>query len=445
MTNFDYPESPQPEPPRPAPPRRRTNSVPATLLTLLAVGALVGGIALGRATNSGSSNASNSAATFTPGSGNSNSSANNGNSGSNGNSNPFNGGSNPFNNGGSSSNNSGSTGNSSTGNPNTDAIVSKVSPWIVNIDTVVGSSGEAAGTGMIVSSSGEVLTNNHVIDGATQISVQFQDGSTHSAKVLGYDSTNDVALIKVSGVSNLPTISTSGSSSLSVGDPVVALGNAGGKGGAPTVATGSITDLNQTITASDDSGENAETLHGLIQINAPIQPGDSGGPLVNTDGKVIGMDSAASTDSGFGFRQAAATEGFAIPIDNALQIAQQIDAGHATATIHIGDRGILGVGVQPDSSTSGGSGFGNLGGGNGSSSGNGAVVATVQSGSPADNAGISANDTIVAVAGNSVSSSAALEQAMNSYHPGDKVSVTWVDSSGSRHSATLTLISGPPA
>jgi S1-C subfamily serine protease len=423
------------------------------LFAVLAAAALVVGVAVGHVTATNGSSSSPAAASFPSGSGSTgNGSFGNGfgnaNGGNGSSSNGSGGGGfGGFGNGNGNGFGSGGSSGGSGGSAAANGVASKVSPAVVNINTVLGDSGAAAGTGMIVTSSGEVITNNHVIDGATQISVELADGSTHSAKVLGYDAGDDVALIKVNGVSGLPTVSAGSTSSLSVGDPVVAIGNAGGKGGAPSVVTGSITGLNQTITASDDNGANPETLHKLIQTDAPIQPGDSGGPLVNADGKVIGMDAAASATSGFGFRQAASSEGYAIPIDNALSIAQQIAAGNETSGVHIGERGILGVAVQPDSVSSGdfggGNGFGSSG--NSGTSSNGALIQGVQSNSPADNAGLRQGDTIVGVAGNSIRSASQLENAMNRYHPGDKVSISWVDGSGSRHSATLQLVAGPPA
>ena len=181
---------------------------------------------------------------------------------------------------------------------------------------------------------------------------------------------------------------------MSVGDPVLALGNALGKGGSPTPAAGTVVALGQTITAGDENGGDQETLTGTIQHDAPIQPGDSGGPLVNADGKVVGVNAAASTNSGFGYRgsSSTATEGFAIPIDKALSIAKQIENGTESDTVHVGERGILGVSIQSDTT------FG------GRSSGNGATVADVQSGSPAADAGIGAGDTIVAIGSSSVGS-----------------------------------------
>ncbi len=201
---------------------------------------------------------------------------------------------------------------------------------------------QAAGTGMVLTSDGEVLTNNHVIDGATSISVtDVGNGKTYSASVVGYDRTGDIAVIKLSGASGLQTVTTNGGSA-AVGQAVVGVGNAGGTGGTPSAAGGSITALDQSITASDNGGGNAENLTGLIEVNAGIQPGDSGGSLVNTQGQVIGMDTAASADSGY---QVSATQAYAIPINTALSVAHKIIAGQASSTIHIGPTGFLGLGI----------------------------------------------------------------------------------------------------
>jgi S1-C subfamily serine protease len=222
------------------------------------------------------------------------------------------------------------------------------------------------------------------------------------------------------------------------------MGNALGKGGSPTVVTGSITGLHQTITASDDSGANAETLHDLIQTDAPIQPGDSGGPLVDQNGKVIGMDSAASTSQGFGFQQSSSSEGYAIPIENALRIARQIADGNESDTVHVGDRGILGVELQ-SSDASNGFGFGSGNDNSNSGSSNGATIAGVASGSPADKAGLAQGDTITKVGDTTINSTSDLSNAMDNHHPGDHVSVSWTDSNGNSHTANVTLEAGPPA
>jgi S1-C subfamily serine protease len=356
-----------------------------------------------------------------------------GNSGSSGN------GSSPFGSG-----STGSTGNSSAGAgapSDISGIASKVNPALVDINTNLSYENEqAAGTGMVLTSDGEILTNNHVIDGATSISVtDIGNGKTYNANVVGYDRTGDVAVIKLVGASGLQTVSTS-SGSAAVGQAIVGIGNAGGAGGTPSAAGGSITALDQSITASDDGGGNAENLTGLIEINAGIQPGDSGGPLVNTSSQVIGMDTAASTNSGY---QVTGNQAYAIPISTALSIAKQIEAGNASNTIHIGATGFLGVSVESSSST--GNGNGAPGGGGSSSSTSGAAVVGVLSGSAAAQAGLAQGDVITALNGTAVNSSSDLSNLLVSHHPGDTVQLQWTDQSGQTHTASVTLASGPPA
>src|SRR6201994_2103872 len=176
-------------------------------------------------------------------------------------------------------------------------IASKVDPGLVDVVSTLGDQNATAeGTGMVLTSTGEILTNNHVIDGATSIKVtDIGNGKTYTATVVGYDATKDIAVLQLQDASGLPTISLGDSSSVTVGSKVTALGNAGGKGGTPSVATGTVTALNQSITASDEGGGSSEQLSGLIETNADIQPGDSGGPLVNSSGQIIGMDPAASS------------------------------------------------------------------------------------------------------------------------------------------------------
>ncbi len=304
------------------------------------------------------------------------------------------------------------------------AVANKVVPGIVDINTQLSyQNAAAAGTGMVLTASGEVLTNNHVIDGATSISVTIPStGRSYSATVVGTDKAEDVAVLQLKGASGLKTIPLGDSSTVRVGDSVVALGNAGGKGGAPAVVTGAVRAIDQTITASDMGGANAETLSGLIETNAPIQPGDSGGPLANNSGQVIGIDTAASSARRF---NGGATVSFAIPINHALSIARQIDAGQASSTIRIGLPGFLGVGVAA------------------SSSGNGATVSSVAAGTPAAKAGLVAGDTITAVDGTAITGGTGLTTALHPHHPGDRVSLTWVSAAGASHTATVTLASGP--
>ena len=327
----------------------------------------------------------------------------------------------------------------------TSQISAKVDPGLVDVVSTLGyQNGEAAGTGMVLTSTGEVLTNNHVIDGATSIKVtDVGNGRTYTAKVVGYNKTKDVAVLQLQNASGLQTVSLS-SPGVQSGDKVVALGNAGGKGGTPSVASGTVTGTGKTITASDESAGDAEQLQGLIQTNAGIQPGDSGGPLVNTQGQVVGMDTAASTGistTGFGSQsQQTATQAFAIPISEATSIASQIEAGQASSTVHIGATAFLGVEVA---SSAAGSAGGFFGGGSGSSTGSGATVAGVLSGSAAAQAGLAQGDAITSVAGQTIASSTDVSSALASHHPGDKISISWTDQSGQSHTATVTLGSGP--
>jgi S1-C subfamily serine protease len=312
----------------------------------------------------------------------------------------------------------------------------------------------AAGTGMILSSTGEILTNNHVIDGATSIKVTVvSTGRTYTASVVGTDPTEDIAVLQLAGASGLKTIPIGDSSAVKVGQKVVARGNAGGVGGAPSVVTGTVTALNQSITASDGSGSNAEQLTGLIQTNAPIVAGDSGGPLATTSGKVIGIDTAASANnqsmannqSTADTQSTADSQGFAIPIQTALTIAQKIEAGQASSTIHIGVHGFLGVELQEQSTFGGGFGGGfdgNGGNGLGGTSGtttSGALIAGVMESGAAAKAGLEAGDVITSVNGRTVDSATTLNTIMASTKPGQKVTLGWTDISGQSHTAKVAL------
>jgi len=326
-------------------------------------------------------------------------------------------------------------------------VASKVDPGLVDVVSTLGyQNGEAAGTGQVLTSTGEVLTNNHVIDGATSVKVRdIGNGRTYTAKVVGYNKTKDVAVLQLQNASGLQTVSLS-SAGVQAGQKVVAVGNALGKGGTPSVATGKVTATGRTITASDEDAGNAEQLHGLIQTNAGIQPGDSGGPLLNTAGDVVGMNTAASSNistTAFGTQsQQPATQAFAIPITEATSIASQIEAGQASSTVHIGATAFLGVEVSPESSAGGFGGFGN---GDGSSASGGATVAGVVNGSAAAQAGLAEGDVITSVAGHTIASSTDVSSALAAHHPGDKISLSWTDQSGQSQTATVTLGSGPAA
>lgn len=314
-------------------------------------------------------------------------------------------------------------------------IADRVDPALVNIVSTLGyAQAASAGTGIVLTSNGEVLTNNHVIQGATSIkATDVGNGRTYTATVVGYDASHDVAVLQLQNASGLTSASLGDSSTVKTGDSVVALGNAGGQGGTPSVATGTVTGLDESITARDELTGATEELTGLIETNADIQPGDSGGPLVNAYGQVIGMNTAAS--SGFQFQtQSGQTQAFAIPVDTTESIADQIEAGTTSASVHIGATAFLGVQIQ--SADQGFGGFGGQGG---------AIVAGTVSGSPADKAGLTQGDKITAIGGQSVSTAKDVANALVKYHPGDSVSISWVDANGQSHTATVTLSTGPAA
>jgi S1-C subfamily serine protease len=320
-------------------------------------------------------------------------------------------------------------------------IAERVTPSVVNIFTTIGDNdGEAAGTGIVITSDGKVLTNNHVIENASEIRVQIGgEGSFREATTIGYDNDDDIALLQINDVSGLTAAKLGDVSDVQAGDPIVAIGNAQGRGGSPEVVAGEVAALNQSVTAGDGRGD-AETLHGMIQIRAAIRSGDSGGPLINAGGEVIGVNTAASV--GRFEMQSAARVAFAIPIDKAMSVAKQINAGDESDGVHIGPRGLLGVQVERDLSSDSGAPFDDDSTG---SSDAGAVVVEVQNDSPADDAGIEAGDVIVEVDGENVDTGSELIDVLADSHPDDQVRVTWLDESGDEHSATVRLTSGPPA
>lgn len=340
---------------------------------------------------------------------------------------------------------------------NPTAIAGQSDPGIVDVTAQLSlQNGEAAGTGMVLTSSGEILTNNHVVDEATSLSVKISNGSkTYPAKVIGTDPTDDVAVIQAEGASGLTPLSFGSSSSISTGDSIVAIGNALNKPGPPTVTQGTVTALNRSITVNSDLG-GQESLSQLIEHNAQLEPGNSGGPLFNATGQVIAMNTAAASGA---IPQSGTNDGFAIPINNAMTIARQIESGRNGGNVNIGPRGFLGVELeQPAAGNSGGGfgggrgGFGSGGGGfdegGGSSGGQstaGVVVGAVEPNTPAESAGITAGDTITTVDGTSVSSQSDLTAIIGAKHPGDTVRVTWVDQSGDQQTASIKLATNPAA
>jgi S1-C subfamily serine protease len=311
------------------------------------------------------------------------------------------------------------------GAPSAVAATRATTTGVVAIDTNLRYlGGQAAGTGMIVSSSGVVLTNNHVIRGATTIRVTVPgSGRSFRASVLGYSIGSDVAVLRLTGASGLATVSLGKSSSLGKGQSVSAVGNAGGTGRL-VMTTGTITALGRTIRVRDDQGGTAR-LQGLIQTSASLRPGDSGGPLLDSSGRVIGIDTAAS--AGYAFR-GGSSDGYAIPIDKARSIMSQILAGRSSASVHVGGTAFLGVLGAPSR-------FSDV---------DGVLVQQVVSGAPAERAGLEQGDVITRVGGHAVASTTDISSVLQRKKPGDTIAIAWIDAVGNRKTASIKLASGPP-
>jgi S1-C subfamily serine protease len=279
--------------------------------------------------------------------------------------------------------------------------------------------GNAAGTGIVLTKTGEVMTNNHVIRGATTITVIVPaSGKRYSASVVGYDIADDVALIKMNGAAGLSVATRGNSAQLKLGAPATAVGNANG-GGKLVITKGSITGLNRTISVNDDQGGQSQ-LAGLIQTSARLVPGDSGGPLLDSAGRVIGMNAAGSAT--FAFQR---SDGYAIPINKAITLVKQMEAGKASSLVHIGKTAFLGMNV-------------------GDADAGGVAVESVVSGLPAANAGIAQGDVITALDSTPVNDTDDLRAALFAHHPGDTVTVYFTDVIGNQTSAQVTLADGPP-
>ncbi|MHB8670153.1 MAG: S1C family serine protease [Acidimicrobiales bacterium] len=309
-------------------------------------------------------------------------------------------------------------------------ILAKVEPGVVYVRTQDFRGGpffpvQGAGTGMILTPDGEVLTNAHVVRGATSIEVTLA-GQTqaHPAQLIGADSADDLALLRIQGVSGLPVVSLGQSSALSVGDDVVAIGNALNLKGGFTVTKGIVSALDRSL-----DGQNALS-GGFIQTDAAINPGNSGGPLVNSSGQVVGINTAVAASGG---QQAAQNIGFAIAIDRAKPVIDALKRGTGSANATNGT-GFLGIGTstyRPQSR-----------GGPQVGTDQGALVMDVVPGSPAESAGIQVDDVIVSFAGTTISSSGDLITAVRDHKAGDQVTVVWYRGPN-RQSAKLKLASRP--
>ena len=348
-------------------------------------------------------------------------------------------------------------------------IYSRLEPSVVDVTSSLRYDGEtAAGTGIVIDArAGLVLTNNHVIRGATAVTARLTStGRTYPARIVGTDAGADIAVLQLQGATGLTAAPLGDSGAVTVGTPVLALGNRAGRNEAPATARGVVNGLNQTIRAADGISGFTETLHGMLQTSTRIEPGDSGGPLGGPAGTVIGMDTAAGTGT--------APTGYAIPIGAAMALERQITAGRHAPGITLGTGGFLGVEVTSAASpgprpqtvqaralhASGGAPSSRI-------SCLGAdevdwgrfraamarlrreVKASLGDGVRCDTgaaaAGIAPGDVITAVAGQPVASAGALAEVLGTCRPGAVVPVTWITVAGVRRSSQVRLDTAPAA
>jgi S1-C subfamily serine protease len=317
-------------------------------------------------------------------------------------------------------------------------IATKVDPGLVDITSNFDDqSGTAEGTGMILTSSGLVLTNNHVVEDASTLSVRdVATNTTYVGSVIGYDLTEDVALIQLKNASGLTTIKTANSDKVTSGEKIVGIGNAGGVGGTPSYVPGSVVALDQAITAGDETNPaGSEHLSGLIEVNAAIEPGDSGGPLVNDKGEVVGMDTAGSdSNGGFGFDpgNTSGDRGYAIPINTALAVVSSIKSDDAVSGVHIGATAFLGVEFDSAAAAFGGT-----------PGASGVTIAGTVVGTPAQKAGLAAGDVITSIDGQPVATGSDLQTILLAKKPGDTIHVDYVNVQGDAIAVSVVLASGP--
>jgi S1-C subfamily serine protease len=299
---------------------------------------------------------------------------------------------------------------------NTAVATADQSAGLVEITTTLEyGAGQAAGTGIVIDSEGLVVTNHHVVEGATAITVtDVATGEEYDADVLGYDATRDVAVLRLEDASGLSTASTE--PGVSLGEEVTAVGDAGGDGGSLTAAPGTVTDVHHPITVQDDLTGADVRLRNLIEVSSDVVPGDSGGALLDADGDVVGMTVAASSGG-----SSEAVTGYVIPIARVLRVVDAVLAGDESGSVVVGGTPFLGVQLADGSAT----------------------IAGVVAGSPAAGLGLAAGDTVTAVDGTAVSTAEELREAVAGHEPGDSVTVAWTDASGAAHSGRATLVEGP--
>jgi S1-C subfamily serine protease len=308
-------------------------------------------------------------------------------------------------------------------------VISRVEPGLVQITTYVDFQGVVGnGTGIVLSPEGQVLTNHHIVTGANTIrAVSVADGRSFEADVIGYDRNDDVAVLQLRGASALPVAPLGDSNTVAVGDPVLTIGNANGTGNPLTHETGAVTSVNRTIDAEDELTGSKHNLGGLIASSTNLRAGDSGGALINSAGEVVGLNAAATLNFKLDGESTPGGEGFAIPINRALDIANQIRSGVPSAVVHIGPSAMLGVGISSVPEPEPG----------------GLPIRSILQGGPADLAGLRPGDVITMIDGVLIDSANALTGLLDLRYPGNVIEVNWIDGDGVPRTAKVTLVAGP--
>jgi S1-C subfamily serine protease len=295
----------------------------------------------------------------------------------------------------------------------TKADQSQLTGLVRIVSTMKYAGAQAAGTGLVLTSDGEVVTNHHVVEGATSVEVTVMStGESYTARVVGTDPTSDVAVLQLQDASGLDTV-TADQDSVTTGDQVTAVGDGNGTVDYLSAAAGQVIAQDQSITTQSEGTASSESLTGLIEISSDVVGGYSGGATYDAEGEVLGMTTAASSGT-------SDIVGYAIPIATVLHIADDLQSGVKSSDYVYGYPAFLGVGLAE-----------------------GTTVGQVYDGTGAADAGLAAGDTITSIDGRVASTTAQLRAVVAAHQPGDNVGVSWTDQAGSRHTTTLALGQGP--
>ena len=315
------------------------------------------------------------------------------------------------------------------GQIDTRKLARAIDPAVVDISAVIATPAgpaDVAGTGMLVTSTGMIVTNNHVIENATTIKVELPGTKRHYlASFVGADPSADIAVVRVAGVRHLPTVRFGSSSQVQVGEAVLAFGNSLGLGGVASVTVGSVSALGRSITATSETGADAEHLQGMIETDAPIAPGNSGGPLVNARGFVIGMNTAAASTG----TPAGVPVAFALPADRVARIVKSIESRRSGGGVVIGRSAYLGIEGTTTRLV-------------GQRQAGAVDIVQVEPSTPAAGARLEPGDLILRLGGSSITSMSRLSSVLSRFEPGDHVEVVF-EFQGFNRTIHLRLVAGP--